>query len=130
MNRLREGDYYLEPRYDHHKSFYGKAIVHPYFDGADLYSYGTWICSDMLKSGAQAVKLMPELKDHENLNNGWHFCMVSAFWDYSATTLRHFKEFLAQYGYGHLSKRDIECHLRQCEDGNCYLVKSAWNELI
>lgn len=77
----------LEPRYDSRQSFYGKAYyTEPARDGSiTLYSYETpvvRICAD------GEVELLPA-------------------WDYSATTLRHVKEFLKQQGYSAGSKAEI-----------------------
>lgn len=70
--------YELKPVYDGRKSFYGKAVVVE--DGEDcatLYSYGVPVCSYDSKHGEGMFMLMDK-------------------WDYSATTLRHVREFLRQ----------------------------------
>lgn len=77
----------LEPRYDSRQSFYGKAYyTEPARDGSiTLYSYDTpvvRICAD------GEVELLPA-------------------WDYSATTLRHVREFLRQQGYAVYAKKDM-----------------------
>lgn len=68
----------LQPVYSSRKSFYGKAKVlkldeHTY----GLYSYGELVA---------AVR-----------NNEVKLC---CYWDYSSTTRRHVREFLAQYAFG------------------------------
>lgn len=65
----------LNARYDHAKSFYGKAEVILDGNTAYLRSYNTIVCS-IDKSGK-----------------------VNRYWGgYSATTMRHVNEFLRQYG--------------------------------
>ena len=79
----------LQPIYDTRKSFYGKALVtvDTCLWGNEteikapgekyLYSYNTAVC---YIDAANAVHLLPA-------------------WNYSATTLRHVKEFLKQNGH-------------------------------
>ena len=91
---------YLIPRYDSRKSFYNKAIVS---DGAlwqnsdglielknegikYLYSYNTCVC---YIDNSENVHLLPH-------------------WNYSATTLRHVKEFLKQNNFKAENKKQIE----------------------
>lgn len=71
---------YLKPEHDSRKSFYNKAET----DDDKLYSYGTLVAE--IKDGKPV--LYPE-------------------WDYSATTLRHVKEWLQQNGFEAGSKADI-----------------------
>ena len=86
--------YKLEPEYEGRASYYGKALVTAHDtdsdDGTayDLYSYGTHVATYC--DGTGLVELFPE-------------------WDYSATTVRHVKEFLAQMNpiYAGWSKSDI-----------------------
>lgn len=77
--------YNLDCRFDSHKSFYGKAVVAIADDGTmTLYSYGT-----------------PVVKKRGN-----KVTLGDAF-DYSATTLRHCREALKQWGYPTYSKKDM-----------------------
>lgn len=66
--------YDLEPRYDSHKSFYGKARVTESGNVKKLTSYNTHVASIV---GGKA----------------------HVFGTYSPTTLRHIKEFLKQNGF-------------------------------
>ena len=89
---------FLKPIYDGRKSFYNKAIVTEnaviWADGqtlkADgekhLYSYNTEVC-------------------YIDAENKVH---LLSSWSYSATTLRHIKEFLKQNGFTADSKKQIE----------------------
>ena len=83
----------LEPIFNRHKSFYGKAqVVQEEIDNVTsitrithLFSYGTVVVSLMVttEKGEQRCKV--------KLHNAW---------DYGTTTLRHTKEFLhQQLGY-------------------------------
>ena len=75
----------LSPQYDSRKSFYNKAHVVDDNDGnSTLYSYNTPVCR--IVDGK--VELLPK-------------------WDYSATTLRHVKDFLQQNGFEAGSKAQI-----------------------
>lgn len=75
----------LSPQYDSRKSFYNKANVVDDNDGnMTLYSYNTPVCR--IQDGK--VQLLPK-------------------WDYSATTLRHVKEFLLQNGFEAGTKSQI-----------------------
>lgn len=81
----------LVPHYENRKSYYGKAVVETCSGegGFYLYSYGTEAA--FVSSVEREITLT------------WA-------WDYSATTLRHVREFLAQYAdaaFAHTSKRDI-----------------------
>ncbi len=84
MDTQQESNMYeLECRYDSRQSFYGKARVNVYDDGTKrLYSYNTHVAS--IKGGKPMV-----------------------FDDYSATTLRHIKEFLQQHGFKAETKKQI-----------------------
>lgn len=77
--------YELSPRYDAHKSFYGKARVEARDGVRVLYSYGSPVAKVDNLGG---VELGPA-------------------WDYSATTLRHVREFLLQAGLYAGSKADM-----------------------
>lgn len=84
--------YNLEPKFDSRKSFYGKAIVEisgGWGQNVSLYSYNT---------------LVAFIGYDENEN---FVCYLTADWDYSATTLRHVKEFLRQHGFGAWTKAGI-----------------------
>lgn len=71
---------------DGRKSFYGKARVTQSENRVTLTSYSTEVVTVDLTS--QKVDLLPE-------------------WGSSATTLRHVKEFLTQYGFPVGSKREL-----------------------
>lgn len=76
--------YELRPKYDGRKSFYGKAQVAIDKNGEkQLFSYGTKVAK--IKNGKAKI-------------NG----------TYSATTLRHIKEFLKQNNFNANRKKDIE----------------------
>lgn len=84
---------YLEANHDSRKSFYNKA---EYFrnDNGDvvLHSYGTPVC-------------------RVNADGSVNFYPA---WDYSATTLRHVKEFLAQFtNLDMVSKSDIANYIKK-----------------
>lgn len=87
----------LKPIYDGHKSFYGKALV---TDGKTHWNGGTFLRADgekHLYSYGAHVAYIDE--------NGVHLLYL---WDYSATTLRHIKEFLKQNGFIANSKKQME----------------------
>ena len=72
--------YELMPVYDGRKNFYGRAVVEESEGGyRTLYSYGVPVCT-VDTVGDCGVPM---------------FCLHDK-WDYSATTLRHVKEFLRQ----------------------------------
>lgn len=71
---------YLQPQYDSRASFYNKAET----DDDKLYSYGTLV--------AEIIDGKPVLYPD---------------WDYSATTIRHVREFLRQHGFTADSKAQI-----------------------
>lgn len=80
------GTFELQPLYDGHKSFYGKALVERWNFGGDMHyvlrSYGTIVAKVTPVSAIDANPEMFDVKvDVKRL---------------SATTLRHVKEFLAQ----------------------------------
>ena len=89
---------YLKPIYDNRQSFYNKAVVTTdtvlWGNSTELkapgekhlYSYNTEVC---YIDNAGKVHLLP-------------------LWNYSATTLRHIKEFLRQNGYKAESKNQIQ----------------------
>lgn len=66
--------YNLDTRYDSRASFYGKAKVTELYGAKRLYSYDTHVATIDLG-------------------------MATVFGTYSATTLRHIKEFLKQNGF-------------------------------
>ena len=80
--------YELTPKFDSHKSFYGKAIVENQTDGYAyvLKSYGVKVAA--IEYGTGTAVLFPD-------------------WDYSATTLRHVKEFIRQHGHAKMTKQEI-----------------------
>lgn len=82
--------YNLEPIYDNHLSFYGKAKVVQTNVSTKLYSYNTKVA---------------EIKD----NRAYVYNLQSA------TTLIHVKEFLKQNGFKVDSKRQIE-HDYWCDE--------------
>lgn len=77
------GFYELKPQFTTVKSFYGKAKIEKRGNDIQLISYTTHVAG--VKNGKPYVK-------------GF----------YSATTLRHIKEFFQQMGYSVNSKKDIE----------------------
>lgn len=77
------GFYELEPHFASVKSFYGKAKIERKDNDIKLISYTTHVAG--VKNGRPYV-------------NGF----------YSATTLRHIKEFFQQMGYSVSNKKDIE----------------------
>lgn len=84
--------YYLEPQYDHSKSFYKKAKVYRDDKGhLLLMSYSTIVAeiTDGIatEDGRSTVKV-----------NGW----------YSSTTSRHINDFLYQHGFKTMSKKEME----------------------
>lgn len=81
-----QGMFELQPVYDHHQSFYGKAFVERWSTGSGtqlvLKSYGTVV--------AKVTPMGETGKDTEA-------CLIEIGMEHlSATTLRHVKEFLAQ----------------------------------
>ena len=81
----------LKPIYDSRKSFYGKAKVISDRDGKTLVSYSTTVARITEK------------------NNGYMITPYAVIYGtYSATTLRHIKEFLKQNGFRAESKAQIE----------------------
>lgn len=79
----------LQPRYDNAKSFYKKATVIVNGNESVLMSYSTRVAC--ITSG------MTHEED-----------MLVVFGTYSATTLRHIKEFAKQYGFKADTKKQIE----------------------
>ncbi len=90
--------YYLQPRFDSRKSFYGKAKVEEkVWDSStdiNLYSYNTLVAT------------VTEYKS--TINHGETYLLPKVYGTYSMTTLRHIKEFLRQYGFPAKSKKQIE----------------------
>ena len=79
----------LLPQYDARKSFYSKAKVETDTElgVTSLYSYGTLVAAVFWHLG----------------DNG----RAAVYGDYSATTLRHIKEFLKQHGFAAETKKQI-----------------------
>ena len=79
----------LVPQYDARKSFYGKAKIETdtELDVTSLYSYGTLVAAIFWHLG----------------DNG----RAAVYGTYSATTLRHIKEFLKQHGFTAKTKDQI-----------------------
>lgn len=85
--------YELMPKYDSHKSYYRKAIVEV-SEAPDGVSY------ILLSYNTPVALVMPAL----------HYVQLFEAWDYSPTTLRHVREFLAQLcgeGFFKLKKREL-----------------------
>lgn len=85
--------YELIPQYDSRKSFYRKAIVEV-SEAPDGVSY------ILLSYNTPVAFVHPAL----------HYVQLFEAWDYSPTTLRHVREFLAQMcgeGFFKLKKRDL-----------------------
>lgn len=81
--------YYLKPMYDSHKSFYGKCYVEMsegWGQNVTLYSYDT------------PVAMVGYAIDDCGYDD--FVCYLTPSWDFSATTIRHVKEFLRQWGFG------------------------------
>lgn len=88
-----ENRYELQPKFDSRKSFYGRAFVEisgGWGQNATLYSYNT------------PVAIVGYDTDDDEF-----VCYLTVDWDYSATTLRHVKEFLMQYGFGKWTAAEI-----------------------
>jgi hypothetical protein len=79
--------YYLEPDHDSAKSFYNKAEVR------------------VMKHGALTVKVLTSYETEVAQIIGDNVLIEDT---YSATTLRHIKEFLRQNGFKAESKKQIE----------------------
>ena len=79
----------LMPKYDARKSFYGKAKVETDTElgVTSLYSYGTLVAAVFWHLGDKGRAVV--------------------YGDYSATTLRHIKEFLKQHGFAAKTKDQI-----------------------
>lgn len=75
--------YYLEPKFGNNKSFYKKAVVIDDGETIMLRSYQT---------------IVAEIVDGKVKVYGW----------YSQTTARHINEFLQQYGFDRMSKKEME----------------------
>lgn len=82
---------YLKPIYDSRKSFYNKATVTEDNNGRYLTSYTTIVARITDKNHGYSIPAYAEV-----------------FGTYSATTLRHIKEFLKQNGFKAESKAQIE----------------------
>ena len=82
----------LEPKFETVKSYYGKAQVH-YYDNGDsaLLSYDTLVAD--IKNNVPSVRMI-----------------------YSATTLRHIKEYLKQNGFDAKNKQQILDKYFKAED--------------
>ena len=84
--------YELEPRFDNRKSFYHKANVYKDNEGKILLmSYRT---------------IVAELTDKMVSEDNKAHIKVNGY--YSATTARHINEFLQQYGFDKMSKKEME----------------------
>lgn len=84
----------LKPVYDYHKSFYGKAYTETFGGWSQktrLYSYGTVVAE---------IGYLAQYDDRP-------VAILFDKWNYSNTTLRHTKEFLAQNGFGYMTKAVI-----------------------
>lgn len=98
----------LSPQYDSRKSFYNKAHVVDDNDGnSTLYSYNTPVCRIV----GDKVELLPK-------------------WDYSATTLRHVKDFLQQNGFEAGSKAQIAKRYSVVEESKSCRKLNKMNERI
>ena len=74
----------LYPQYDKRQSFYGKAtVIEDDYNNIFLKSYDT---------------IVAEIRDGKVKVNGW----------YSQTTGRHINEFLQQYGFEKMTKKEME----------------------
>lgn len=115
----------LDCKFDPHKSFNGKAIVRIYGDwmqNVELISYDTVVA----RIGYLSADEMKQFIDYEDCEDNTLVCLLLHKWDSSATTLRHVKEFLAQYGFGvYHSKHDIrdDCLVSDYADYPLVLVR-------
>ncbi len=80
---------YLKPIYDTRKSFYNKAVVEITNNEIILFSYNTKIAT---------------IKNNE--------LTLTSYYDYSATTLRHLKEFLLQNNFKVYKKSELAKHYK------------------
>lgn len=83
--------YELSAQYDSRASFYNKAVVHESATEKVLYSYNT-----------------PVVRIEKDANGYNTKAVLGTAATYSATTLRHVKEFLKQNGFKAGSKKEIE----------------------
>jgi hypothetical protein len=84
--------YYLEPSYNHEKSFYKKAKVYRDNNGTIyLESYNTIVAE------IKDEIIEPDVSNRVKVN-GW----------YSRTTARHINDFLYQHGFKTMSKKEME----------------------
>lgn len=84
--------YELQPQHDSAKSFYHKANIYRNDKGSIfLKSYET---------------IVAEIKDETITDNGERKAIVYGW--YSCTTARHINEFLRQYGFKAMSKKEME----------------------
>lgn len=100
-----ENRYELQPKFDSRKSFYGRAIVEisgGWGQNVTLYSYNT------------PVAMIGYATDDNG--NEEFVCYLTIDWDHSATTLRHVKEFLRQYGFGAWTAKEIRSEWEQVDD--------------
>ena len=106
----------LECKFDYHKSFHGKAQIELYGDWGQnvrLYSYNTVVavCGYICSERADELGIEPDS----------YVCELLPYWDYSQTTMRHVREFLRQFGFGHWTVPEIRKYAIQVEDG--YLIE-------
>jgi len=95
--KLKEAPIYgLNTQFDSRRSFGGKAQVDVQGDKETLYSYDTPVVT--IEKGT--VTLLPK-------------------WDFSATTLRHVKEFLKQHGFKADSRNQIAADYAQNMEESC-----------
>lgn len=84
--------HYLVPQYDSRKSFYGKARIYRNSKGSILLMSYETIVAEITD------EIATEDKTQKVKVNGW----------YSNTTARHINEFLQQYGYPKMTKKEME----------------------
>lgn len=89
-------EYLLQPKFDRHKSFYGKAKVVEEYNTTSLISYKSCICQIQVLSCDDFIVKIYDVRDDygESLT-------------FSPTSLRHLKEFLKQNGLEAVSKKQI-----------------------
>ena len=88
--------WYLSPKFDRAKSFYGKAVVEEDGDKLTLYSYKSKVC----EINKRACKSSDDnARDYVTIFTPYRYD--------SATTVRHIKEFLKQYGFKAETKNQI-----------------------
>jgi len=120
--------YELDCKFDSRKSFYSKAIVKTsgeWGQNVALYSYDTLVAR-IGYYNADDLRQFVEYADCDD-DCSEYVCELLPLWSCSATTLRHVKEFLAQFGFGvYRYKNDIiaDCLASDYADAPMVLVRA------